>query len=172
MSENLRPLFTKSTTDLTESDIKATVDIYKTLIDMADKVSQRRQTANAFYLTINTALFSLIFSTIDKKIEWQLYGIVCLCGLLICLVWSRNIKTYKDLNSGKFYVINEIESALPIKPFNAEWEHLERGRNRSKYRPFHDVEKLVPIVFLMMYLSVFLYILPLDKYLSLLCSAR
>jgi hypothetical protein len=35
-----------------------------------------------------------------------------------------------------------------ISPFHAEWEILERGKNTSRYRPFHAVEVLVPFVFI------------------------
>ncbi|RDD97660.1 hypothetical protein DTW92_07525 [Paracoccus pantotrophus] len=35
---------------------KEVLEIYKMLVEMADRVSQRRQSANSFYLTVNTAI--------------------------------------------------------------------------------------------------------------------
>jgi len=51
--------------------------------------------------------------------------------VLVSLFWIRNIQSYKDLNAGKFDVINEIEKHLPISPYMAEWDISSAARTRS-----------------------------------------
>ena len=155
----------KPVSEMSADEFKATVDIYKMLVDMADKVSQRRQTANGFYLSVNTALIGAgvyVSSADGGAVNTMLLAIA---GWLVSLYWIRNIETYKDLNAGKFAVINEIEKSLPLAPYAAEWAVLQRGeqkradqsfwrkRNplRSKYRPFHEVEIAVPLVFVLLH---------------------
>jgi hypothetical protein len=150
---------------MSADEVKATVDIYKMLVDMADKVSQRRQTANSFYLSVNTALIGAgvyMSSAGGGAINIILLAVA---GWLVSLFWIRNIETYKDLNSGKFAVITEIEKSLPLAPYTAEWETLKRGDRESKYRsfwskyhpfqnkyrPFHEVEVAVPLVFVLLH---------------------
>lgn len=144
----MEKLFSKPPSDWTADDLKAAVDIYKMAVDMADKVSQRRQSANSFYLSVNTGLIgaSAYISSFSKASHPRT-GAIAFAGALICSVWWRNIQSYRDLNKGKFEVIQEMEKALPLAPYQAEWEFLERGKNREKYRPFYEVEILVPIIF-------------------------
>lgn len=160
-----RPVLNKPITDMSAEEFKATVDIYKMLVDMADKVSQRRQTANSFYLSVNTALIGAgvyVSSAGGGAINTILLAVA---GWLVSLFWIRNIETYKDLNGGKFAVITEIKKSLPLAPFAAEWEILQRGDRNSKYRsfwskyrpfqnkyrPFHEVEVAVPLVFVLLH---------------------
>src|SRR5688572_22148897 len=85
---------------------------YKLYVEMADKISERRQTANSFFLTINTALVALL------GIAWRpaerlggplWYIIVGVSGLILCYFWYRLVRSYSDLNSGKFRVVHAIE---------------------------------------------------------------
>lgn len=41
------------------------VELYKLAVEMADRVSARRATANAFFLTVNTALLAFVSSGLD-----------------------------------------------------------------------------------------------------------
>lgn len=145
--DNHGQVFNKPPKDLTLDEAKGVIDLYKTLVDMADKVSQRRQNANNFYLTVNTALIGASSYISAVTAAFPSTWVISFAGLLVSLVWKRNIDSYKDLNNGKFHVITELEKGLPIAPFSTEWEFLKRGEDKSRYRPFHAVEVLVPYIF-------------------------
>ncbi len=141
------------------------LDLYKLYVDMADRISNRRQAANSFFLTINTAIIAFVaylqlgseqFKTIS--IHW----IVSLAAIILCFAWYRLIRSYKNLNSGKFKVIHAIEQHLPISPYDAEWEALGHGKDSKLYLPFTRIEILVPWVFLALHFIVFLRALPLE----------
>ena len=142
-----------------QKDKTQIIEIYKTYLQMADKISDRRQSANSYFLTINTVIVGLIsylsFGT-DTKNSDPYYILVSIAGMVICYYWYRLIRSYKDLNSGKFKVVHEIENLLPISPFDDEWEKLGRGKDKSKYLPFTKIEMRVPWVFFALHFVVFL----------------
>jgi uncharacterized membrane protein YuzA (DUF378 family) len=136
------------------------LDIYKIYLASADKISDRRQSANSFFLSVNTALVGLIGYLQSDSTKTTLspvfYLLISLSGVLICYAWYRLVKSYRQLNSGKFKVIHEIEKNLPLSPYDAEWEMLGRGKDSEKYLPFTHVEAFVPQVFGGLHLFLFL----------------
>lgn len=135
---------------------------YKLYVGMADKISERRQSANAFFLAVNTALISML-SIIRAKGGtsgsnlWYLF--VSVAGMLLCYTWYRLVRTYKDLNSGKYRVVHAIEQYLPVRPYDAEWTALGEGKDENRYLPFTHIEVAVPWVFVVLYGTIFVLIL-------------
>ena len=64
------------------------------------------------------------------------------------------VKSYQQLNTGKFDVIHEIERKLPLALYKAEWDALGRGQDSRKYKPLTDVEKWVPVIFIGLYVVI------------------
>jgi len=118
---------------------------YKIYVEMADRISQRRMTANAAYITIMTAL--LIFTRSVSGLHIIAVILLHMVELLVCFTWYYNIKSYRQLNSGKFKVIHEIESLLPLRLFEREWEILGEGKRRKSYWPLSHIEKYLPIAY-------------------------
>jgi hypothetical protein len=139
------------------------LDLYKLYVEMADKISARRQTANSFFLSVNTAVIGLVaYVQLGEKSTAadQLYWLVSLAGMALCYTWARLIRSYRDLNSGKFKVIHMLEQNFPIAPYDAEWEELGKGEDPKLYLPFSRVERNVPWVFFVLHLFVFVQALP------------
>jgi hypothetical protein len=86
--------------------------------------------------------------------------VVAIAGIAISYMWYRLVRSYKDLNTAKFKVIHEIESQLPIAPYDAEWEAVGRGKAPELYLPFTHVEIYVPWVFIILHAIVALQCLP------------
>jgi len=151
-------LFSKSPDEYGSRYQSDYIEIYKIYVASADNISSRRQTANSFFLTLNTAL--LAFLGYAKPSFGQSIGrlilLGTLAGILLCFIWYRLIKSYKGLNSGKFKVIHLIEHNLPLAPYDAEWEAVGRGSDSKKYMPFTHIEVYVPWVFAVIYVIVLL----------------
>ena len=138
------------------------LEIYKMYVEMADKISSRRQKANSFFLTINTAIVGLlgyIQLGKDQTENVEFHWLIGLAGMVLCFLWYRLVRSYQDINSGKFKVIHEIEKRLPLAPYDAEWEMLGRGKNPKLYRPFTHIEIGVPWVFFILHLFVLIRVL-------------
>lgn len=126
---------------------------YRLYVEMADRISARRQEANTFFLGINTALVSFMAYNLKDGAygtqAWSLF--VYVSGILLCCVWYRLVRSYRDLNSGKFRVVHLIESRLPMAPYDAEWVSLGEGKDFKRYLPFTHIEKWVPFIFGVIY---------------------
>jgi len=139
------------------------IEIYKLYVEMADRISSRRQSANSFFLSVNTAIIAVVSYIqlgLSKGESKDFYCVISLAGMALCYMWYRLIRSYKDLNSGKYKVIHSIEENLPISPYDAEWESIGRGKNPKLYLPFTRVEMVVPWIFFVLHLVVFTRVIP------------
>ena len=135
---------------------------YKLYVESVEKTSDRRQQANNYFITINTALVSLIGLSFQIKFfddaAWM-KAVLALVGLIICVVFWYLIRSYKQLNTGKFAVIHQIEKNLPLALYKHEWEILGEGKSKKIYYPFSHVELLIPWVFGIIYVFLGIYFL-------------
>lgn len=130
---------------------------YKMLVESAEKVSDKRMSANNYFLTINTAIISLTGLLLTSKIfllNFNVVKLIGLMGLAICVIWFLIVLSYKQLNSGKFKMIHRLEKKLPIKLFADEWKELGEGKSLRKYIPLSHIEIIVPIIFFFLYLGL------------------
>ncbi len=124
---------------------------YKLYVEMADKVSERRNNVNSFFVAVHTVLLGVVgIKGFDVDKYW--YVIVVL-GVILSYIWYYLLKSYQLLNTGKFQVINEMEQRLPFNMYSYEWEILRYGKDRSKYWPISHLEKMIPIVFFLLYIA-------------------
>ena len=125
---------------------------YKLYVEMADRISARRSTANTFFLTLNTLLVGAL-SVCAEKFSSLSVIVLCISAIVLCYVWKSLINSYRQLNTAKFTVIGEFEKKLPSSPYwSAEWSALGEGKDPKKYKQLTSVEKWVPIVFICLYL--------------------
>lgn len=124
---------------------------YKLYVEMADRVSHRRSVANSFFLTRHTGLFSLIMGLLglsSGEIEGQAASLAAaVFGLPFAYVWHRILVSYRQINSAKYQVLQELEVKLPVALFDAEWEKAGRGENPKLYTPLTKTEGWVPKIF-------------------------
>lgn len=128
---------------------------YKMYVEMADRISSRRNLANVFFLSLHTSILAGIGFTLKELDIVLLKGaipFVLCCVLLLCLVWWWLIRSYKNLNSAKYKVIGLMEEQLPAQAYvSAEWKALGRGKDYRKYLPFTMIEQWIPVAFVALY---------------------
>ena len=125
---------------------------YKIYVEMADRISARRSTANTFFLTLNTLIVGALSACAEKFSQLSVV-VICIAAIVLCYVWKRLINSYRQLNTAKYAVIGELEKRLPSSPYwSAEWNALGEGKDPKKYKQLTAVEKWVPIVFMCLYL--------------------
>ncbi len=138
------------------------LELYKLAVEMADRVSARRGSANAFFLTLNTALVGLTGLSAASSPEAALVTVrgvtvplLALTGLVLAAAWWLLLRSYRDLNEAKFKVINEIEAGFSVHPFADEWKSLKKDPVkpwRQRYAELATVEQVVPAAFAVLYL--------------------
>lgn len=137
---------------------------YKLCIEMADKISSRRDTANGFFLTLNSLILGTGATLVEKihSVEPKWFLIFpALILFLECFFWWRLIIAYKQLNGAKFQIIGELENKLPAAPYGkAEWEYLlKKGEDRAVYWPLTHLESKIPWMFFWGYVIFFIFII-------------
>ena len=133
------------------------IEQYKLYVESANKISDRRASANNHFLTLNTFLVSLLGVSTLASGTGFLQVVILVAGILVSVVWFGLIASYRNLNTAKFGVIHELEEKLPARPFASEWERCEHGIGKA-YRPLTHVEKWVPLVFVALYVSLGLFV--------------
>ncbi len=137
----------------------AILEQYKIYVEMADRVSQRRGLTNTFFLTLNTAIFTIIgvFWTKPPSGAALLLVFPLVIALGQCTAWWWLVRSYRLLNGAKFRVIGVLEERLPATPYlRAEWMALGEGKDWRKYLPLSHLEQWVPILFGLVYLAGFI----------------
>lgn len=143
---------------------------YKLFVETSQHVSERRQQANNFLLTLNSTLVTLFVAFLSSfgHHRWNVF--IPVTGLLVCFIWHSLVDSYKDLNTAKFAVIHELENQLPVAVFRREWDVC--GHNRKKtdkpiedaYVPLTHLERWIPLMFAVLYVGLGAYALfaPVD----------
>lgn len=135
------------------------LDQYKLYVEMADRISQRRVSANSYFLSLNTAILGFVgYLTSENSTDYL--WLLAIAGIALTLLWYTIIKSYRDLNSAKWLVVHEIEKRLPISPYDAEWDLVDRGKNSKLYRPLSHVEGGVPWIFFILHAVVLVKTVP------------
>lgn len=148
------------------------LELYKLTVEMADRVSARRGTANSFFFTLHAALVAVIGfvrptneTIVDTGASGQQvvehvdeFGLiyVAVAGLVLASAWWILLKSFRDLNRAKFSVIGKMEKMLPVEPFNDEWEQLKADpvkKWQRRYAEFSSIERVVPLVFGAIYVA-------------------
>lgn len=124
-------------------------ELYKLMVESSEKLVARRQGVNTFFLSINGLLMTAIGLLVqaDGKQNLQAGGvaIISVVGLTLCQAWRSLLISFGQLNTGKFVVINRMESKLAASIYAAEWEALGEEKDPRVYRSFTKREADVPV---------------------------
>ena len=135
---------------------------YKIYVEMADRISSRRNLANVFFLTLNTTMLGVIGFAFEKikLIEPTWLILFPIAGLLLMnLIWWWLVRSYRNLNTAKYSVLRKLSSKLPASPWSEEWIELGEGKDIKKYLPLTKLEMFIPKIFGLTYLFIGIYVL-------------
>lgn len=141
----------------TKDDTEILLGEWQTCVEMANSISQRRDSMNNLFITLNLAITTAVSITWDIK---SLF--ILIAGISTCVLWMKTIRNYKLLNTAKFKIIVSIEEKLPKSPFNDEWELLKKIKN---YTDSTKLERILPITFILLYITAIITIITI-KYTS------
>jgi hypothetical protein len=130
--------------------------VFELYLATAEKVSDRRAQANAWMLSVNSAIVALYgYLQADRlavpggqKAVWP--WAIPATGAIVCAAWVALLTSYRKLNRAKFAVPREIEADLPVQPLKREREVYTRDRRRS----LAHVETPIPCCFTLLYAAM------------------
>jgi hypothetical protein len=142
-----------------ETSNSEVLELYKLAVEMADRVSSRRGIANSFFLTVQTAMVTVLgFTGDDLGSSWWASALVAGAGIALSATWWLQLKSYRDLNKAKFDVILAVEKQLPVKIFSHEWDLLKRDPVpswRTRYAELGLTERRIPLLFAALHVLLF-----------------
>ena len=149
-----------------DMDPKVLIEQYKAYLQTSEDVVSRRQSVSNFYITVNSTLISVL-STVVAVLnllgaEYSLLITVIGCflipilGVILCFNWRRLVYSYGQLNAAKMKVISAIEKNLPFNIYDVEWKVQTDKLGKRKYVSFTKIEKLIPMLFSIIYVVIFI----------------
>lgn len=133
-----------------KKELPTLLEQYKLISESADKITDKRQSTNNFYLGVNSFILAVASYLAVSKVS-AVSILISISGLLVSVVWLENINSFKQLNSAKFKVIHELEEYLPARIYQKEDEYLQKG-----YYKLTAVEKWIPVIFGILYIIIIL----------------
>ena len=137
------------------------LDQYKLYVEMADRISQRRDQSNRFYAGLVSAIIALLVVMGRFGVSGSSWSIALLAaglfGVSLSIIWFINLGSYRALNSAKFRVINKMESQLPYAGYTEEWAYLRPDEGPARYFQLTRIERYVPLLILALFVGIVAY---------------
>ncbi len=145
---------TQSLYESTEQFQDHLLEQYKLYVEMIDRFTARRQQMNSFYISLLSGLLAattLVFNSdvitlLNASFQKSALLALSLLGICLCSVWFLNLRSYSQLNSAKFKVLNKLEKQLPFACYASEWELIKSDNKYSKYITQTVIERIIPFV--------------------------
>lgn len=134
---------------------------YKLYLSGIEKISDRRESANKYFVTINSGVIVALSYLVQRFNNFFVIPVIIailILGVVLSIFFYLLINSYKQLNTKKFLVLHKIEESLPIQMYSDEWKALGEGKDTSRYFPFSHIERLVPVIFGLAYLGALIYV--------------
>lgn len=134
------------------------LEIYRLHVELADRVSQRREGANRLYVSLSLALVLFLAALVRFGLGdvpgSVVLAVVGAVGIALSASWFLVIRSYRQLNTGKLKALHELEERLAYPFFKREWAMLGEGKNRARYLRLTQAEAVLPWIFLLLFGSV------------------
>ena len=137
------------------------LDQYKLYVEMADRISQRRDQSSRFYAGLVSAIIALLVVMGRFGVSGSSWSIALLAaglfGVSLSVIWFINLGSYRALNTAKFRVINEMEPQLPYAGYSKEWAYLRPEKGPARYFQLTRIERYVPLLVMAVFVGIIGY---------------
>jgi len=130
---------------------------YRLMVASSEALVARRQQVNTFFLTITGAVLTaaalfLRGGGAHTRLQAAAIAVLSGAGLALSIAWRSLLRSFGQLNTGKFAVINRMEAQLAASIYAAEWKALGEGKDKTIYRSFTSREIWAPNALIAVYL--------------------
>ena len=132
-------------------DEQSLLEQYRLFAETSEALVNRRQNANSFYITANTALITIAATAFslggDLISKLMITLVLTIPGILLNHSWSKILESYGITNSSKMKILSMLEKRLAASLYDAEWQVMSNQYNKKQYVSFTDGEKSIPRIF-------------------------
>ncbi|UHQ99289.1 hypothetical protein HYG81_26035 (plasmid) [Natrinema zhouii] len=118
-------------TNLNDEETDRLMDQYIHYGEVAIETANQRVQMNRFFGLILTSILAGLFALARGNLTATSAAIVVFAsgfGSLICYFWYQSLQSYRRLNKARYAILNQIESALPVRMYLDEWRYLKREK--------------------------------------------
>ncbi|WP_049986271.1 RipA family octameric membrane protein [Halobellus rufus] len=118
-------------TNLNDEETDRLMDQYIHYGEVAIETANQRVQMNQFFGLILTSILAGLFALARGNLTTTSAAIVLFAsgfGSLICYFWYQSLQSYRRLNKARYAILNQIESALPVRMYLDEWRYLKREK--------------------------------------------
>lgn len=131
---------------------------YRLFTETSEALVNRRQNVNSFYITANTAIITIAATAFslggDLLSKLVITLVLSVPGILLNHSWKKLLESYGIINSSKMKIISLLEKRLAASLYDAEWQVMSNKYNKDPYVSFTDGEKMLPQIFIGLFLCV------------------
>ena len=119
------------------------IEQYKIACAAADNVSSRREGANRYLITLNTAIAALYGFQATGPANLYLLIPLAIAGLIAATLSFGIVRSHRNLNQQKFKIILELENHLPARIYGEEWDQLKKTKRLGTYLEVTNLERII-----------------------------
>ena len=123
------------------------IEQYKIACAAADNVSSRREAANRYLITLNTAIAALYGFQATGPATLYLLIPLAIAGLTAATFSFGIVRSHRNLNQKKFNIILELEKLLPARIYGEEWDQLKETKGLGTYLELTNLERIIYCLF-------------------------
>lgn len=139
-------------------DESTLLEQYRLFAETSEALVNRRQNANSFYITANTALITIAATAFslggDLISKLMITLVLTIPGILLNHSWSKILEAYGITNSSKMKILGMLEKRLAASLYDAEWQVMSNQYNEKQYVSFTEGEKSIPRIFTGVYAAI------------------
>ena len=119
------------------------IEQYKLACAAADNVSARREGANRYLITLNTAITALYGFQATGSANPYLLIPLAIAGLIAATLSFGIVRSHRNLNQKKFNIILALEKLLPARIYGEEWDQLKKTKGLGTYLELTNLERII-----------------------------
>lgn len=134
-------------------------DEYRLFVEDTGRTSDRRQTVNNIYLSVNSVLLGAVAILVQQgQLRSFLFLVVeifiAIAGFFICSDWRKLISQYRKLLAFRFEQLRALEAQIPgsNQMYNKESADKRLGYS-DEQRGFFSIEIKLPTIFQALYVA-------------------
>jgi len=161
----LKELFRSEVAPTEDLALARYAPLYKELLTYMEQLGGRRQAANQFFLTLNTAVIGALgyAYTNPKLARGTLKPVFIVAGTFGCVLacqWWRLIRSHEARFKADFEILHTLEERLPARIFKVEQSlffAVDESKKRIPYVSLMVIERSVSAVFIVLYFLLACY---------------
>ncbi len=125
-----------------------------------EKFIDRHFQTNRFYMVISFVLLFVCYLFVSLTPAYEPILLTSAFGMVVSVLWWLNIDSYQFWIKIKYSkVLEYLETKLPERPYNKEFEEFKEAKRQKKAMVFADFQKGLTALLFVAFLLTFSYFL-------------